>query len=277
MTSTAKNLIRGRLGRTRETHSGSPTVLVERTMDDAASRTGIVPDHHENDDLHDHESVAHHVTGRLGLRPSEDHEAQQDEAHLPRREPVEPAQQVPINQIERPVITEAVEEPEAQHHSSALRDSDGRHTHKQLTHALKKLDLFQHDEHEEHHGQEDAGHQHPTGAHKSHEAREAARALHHLADETAPRRRKPRKRKRRKKCHRKSTFHLCSRTLRCLKAYSRVTGRWQYNLVGEALESYLELAITALDPESLKRMQEILNDLHHKEPRKSRQSRENKA
>jgi len=246
-------------------------------MDDAASRTGIVPDHPENDDVQSHESVAHHVTGRLGLRPSEEHEAQQDEAHLPRQEPSRPHHDVPISRIERPVITQPADELEGQHHPSALRNTSGRHTHKQLTHALKKLDLFQHDEHEEHHGQQARDDQPARHAHSAQQAEQAARALLHLADDTASKRRRPRKRKRRRKCHRKSTFRLCSRTLRCLKAYSRVTGRWQYNLVGEALESYLELAITALDPESLKHMRDILNDLHHKSPREAREAKEHKA
>jgi hypothetical protein len=246
-------------------------------MDDAASRTGIVPDHPDNDDLHGHESVAHHVTGRLGLRPSESHELHEDEAHLPRQEPPEGRHDMPISQIERPVITESAEEPNGQPQASALRDTGGRHTHKQLTHALKKLDLFQHDEHEEHHGQDESKHERPFDAHAAEQAQQAAKALEHLADETASKRRRPRKRKRRKKCHHKSTFRLCSRTLRCLKAYSRVTGRWQYNLVGEALESYLELAITALDPESLKHMREILHDLHHRNPREAREAKEHKA
>ncbi len=273
MTESGKNLILGRLGRTRETHAGSPTVLVERTMDDAASRTGIVPDHHpEEDHPESHESVSHHVTGRLGLRPAQQQEAQQDEAHLPRQERSRSSTSQEKPDLQRPSLAALAAEdrldPEADvmlpKPSRAYSDQARKQTHRKLTNALKELDLFHPDEHKEVHAEEDSHAENHVeqASRKDLVAQEAARELKHMAETQVPRKR--RRRRKKKACHHKSTFRLCSRTLRCLKAYSRITGRWQYNLVGEALESYLELAITALDPESLKNMREILHELHHK-------------
>jgi hypothetical protein len=276
MTETGKNLILGRLGRTRQTHAGSPTVLVERTMDDAASRTGIVPDHHPEDEHPEsHESVSHHVTGRLGLRPAQEQEACQDQAHLPRKAQSRQESAEPAPQLNRPFLDSQVQSQEGQDQHSptpkaarAYSDHARKQTHRKLTNTLKQLDLFHPDEHREVHA-EDEGHEREAQApvHPAHsdEPTQPSEPIAHV-HRASKHRVKKRRRRRRKACHHKSTFRLCSRTLRCLKAYSRITGRWQYNLVGEALESYLELAITSLDPESLRNMRAILHELHHKKP-----------
>ena len=247
MTTLEKNLIVGRLGPTRDTHKGSPTVRVERTMDNAASRTGIAPPHLDEDDAPGHESIMQHMTARLGLVPEQaesvEPAAECSEAAPPAEKPCLPRTLHPeIETPRRPVLAPAVEPAPAaendDHHDLGV-DEPRKRTRENLMKALHQLELAHHVE--------------PTA-----QAEAAAEERHHHRHD------RRRHKRRRRRPHHKTTFQLCSRTLKCLKAYARVTGRWQYNLVGEALESYLELAITALDADSLENMRKILQDLHAK-------------
>ncbi len=271
MTPLEKNLVLGRLGQTRETHKGSPTVLVEPTMDDASGRTGIVPDHKAPDGPH-HESVLKQLTSRLGLPPgSRDDPPKLSAPATPRRkaepdhrqiqrpraeELVEDEAQAPAEEASSPrteTVTAVMAEPEPACESqdapvldeapAEIQMTDAEmeaESRRKLTEALRQLELDMEQAQAEHHDEQTDPEQ----------------------TNSTPHRRKRRRRKRRKHGQSKRTFRICSRTLRCLKAYSRVTGRWQYDLVGEALESYLELAITALDSRSLEDMRAILKDLH---------------
>jgi hypothetical protein len=290
MTSLEKDLVLGRLGQTRNTHKGSPTVLVEPTMDDAADRTGCRPDHEVEGKGH-HESVMQQLTARLGLKPG-DRDDKKDKPDRPKHRSKrtekaphpEPAQirrpeaddlEEPADQIVEATLVESarpqepgprapqgiglrihLSEPDASAQAGVRPHEHQRPSRKSLHQALVDLGL----DLDHHEADSDAACEPDDGPDAD------------PAGETPPKRRSRRggkrfgrgkvRRKRRKHRHHKRTFRICSRTLRCLKAYSRVTGRWQYDLVGEALESYLELAITTLDGKSLENMRAILKELH---------------
>jgi len=203
------NLVIGRLGITTETHAGSAMVKVEKTMENAASRTGISPTNSDESfqSFEPVESVACAWESRLGLIPDDFGALDlQCDSAVAVADAVEEDMGIGIGLLESFGIT-----------PPALHASDVDQTDEAMTRFRQEFSKPQPmlDEHASAKPSDD----------------------HH----------QPRSRNKKRK---KATFRLPNETVINLKAYSKVTGQWQYSMVGEALESYFAKTSTELDVES---------------------------
>ena len=213
------NLVIGRLGITTETHAGSAMVLVEKTMENAGSRTGIArpnsDESFQSDELP--ESMAEGGTSRLGLIPDE-------------------FEALDVQCDSATAVAEAVEEdigllasfgvtPPTMHAKPVDQADEAMMRLRQEFCKPKPAS----DEPAAVVPPTSVGHQYQTRSHD-------------------------------KKARKKATFRLPSETVSHLRAYSKVTGQWQYSLVSEALDMYLAKTSTDLDVESAIALREMLNN-----------------